>query len=140
MDLIVWYDDEDKPVSFQLAYDKHRWIEGVIRWNSAHGYSHHRVDEGRGQEGGPSAGSALLIPGGTFDAPRIRSRFLALSPGIPWAVTEYVADRLREHPEHKWRNGFRGTLAVAALFAIPLGVCLLYLRLTRARGSDRLPE
>jgi hypothetical protein len=130
MDLIVWFDEDDKPVSFQLAYDRHRRIERVIRWNPARGYSHHRVDEQRR----PSAGSALLLPDGSFDATKVRARFLALSPAMPWAVTQYVADRLLAHPEHRSWDSIRKPLILAAVIAIPLATILAYLKSSRAGG------
>ena len=127
MDLIVWFDESGRPVSFQLAYDKHR-DERVIRWRPGQGYSHHSVDDARM---GSRAGSALLIPAGPFDAARVRARFLALSPALPWVVTQYVADRLKAYPQYRVER----VLALAAVIVIPVLV-VLALRSYRARVRD----
>lgn len=139
MDLIVWFDGEDQPISFQLSYDKHRRIERTIRWKPGLGFSHHRVDDsltGNEDLAPNPSGSALLVPDGAFDATKVRARFLALSPAMPWAITQYVADRLLAHPEHRSWDSIRKPLILAAVIAIPLAMILAYLKSSRA-GSRR---
>jgi hypothetical protein len=147
MDLIVWFDEEDRPISFQLAYDKHR-TERVIRWKPASGYSHYRADDGlTGDEAGPSsAGSLLLIPDGPFNAARVRARFLILSSPVPEPIANYVADRLREHPEYqsgpaksaaRKDGSIQGALGLAVLIAIPLLMVLAFSASRSTRSRQR---
>ena len=133
MDLIVWFDEDDKPISFQLSYDKQR-NERAIRWKPAYGYSHHEVEDNRS---GARAGSALLTPAGAFDAPRVRSRFLALSAAVPWAITQYVADRLLAHPEHRSRIDIGKALELAVLLAMPIALIFACLKSLRDGGRRR---
>src|SRR5712671_7091134 len=45
MDLIVWYDDSDALIGFQLCYDKLR-SERALRWEPEVGYRHTAIDNG----------------------------------------------------------------------------------------------
>ena len=96
-DLLVWFGDESTPVAFQLSYGKYR-DERAIRWNAGRGFTHHRVDDG---ESGPLTSNApLLVADGEFDAARVLRRFRELAAEVPRDITEFVAARLREHPEY----------------------------------------
>ena len=139
MDLIVWFDEQSKPVSFQLSYDKHRWVERAIRWKAGHGYSHFRMAGGM-TEGGGGPSSELLVPdSGPFDAARIRAKFLALSSAMPPPIAGYVADRLRAHPAHRLESDVREALITTALIAISFALILACLKSprTKSRGHRR---
>ena len=45
LDLIVWLDEDDAPVGFQLCYDKHHG-ERALTWRAGRGYDHAAVDDG----------------------------------------------------------------------------------------------
>ena len=140
MDLIVWFDERDRPVSFQLSYDKHRRIERTIRWKPGLGFSHYRVDDtltGDKDLAPNPSGSALLVPDGVFEAPRVRARFLALSTAIPWVITQYVADRLLAHPEHRSAIDIGKALELAVLVAIPVALILVCLKSVRETSGRR---
>ena len=97
-DLLVWFGDDGYPVAFQLAYGKYR-DERAIRWKVGRGFVHHRVDDG--ESGGVGKEAPLLLPDGAFEAKGVLERFLALSREVPQDIVEFVAARLREHPEYR---------------------------------------
>ena len=75
-DLLIWFDGDGKPVAFQLSYGKYR-DEHAIRWEADRGFTHYTA---------PS---------------RVVQRFTELSFEVPSEIAEFVAARLREHPEHQ---------------------------------------
>ena len=95
-DLLIWFDKNGRPVAFQLAYGKFR-DEHAIRWKVGRGFVHHGVDDGESNAIGKEA--PLLVPDGAFPANNVLQRFLALSEEMPQEIVEFVAARLREHPE-----------------------------------------
>lgn len=97
-DLLAWFDEEGRPVAFQLAYGKYR-DEHAIRWKAGQGFVHHRVDDG--ENGRVRKAAPLLVPDGAFEARGVLEQFLALSSEVPKDIVEFVAARLREHPEYR---------------------------------------
>jgi hypothetical protein len=96
-DLLIWFDDDGKPVAFQLSYGKYR-NEHAIRWKAERGFAHYGVDDG---ESGPLTSDApILVADGIFPASRVLKRFIELSAEMPRDIAEFVAARLREHPEY----------------------------------------
>jgi hypothetical protein len=100
-DFLVWFGEDGQPVAFQLAYAKHR-DEHAIRWKAGQGFVHHRVDDG--ESVGVRKESPLLLPDGSFEAKDVLERFLAVSKEVPPDIVEFVAARLREHPEYRKSN------------------------------------
>lgn len=96
-DLLVWFGQDGEPVAFQLAYGKYS-DEHAIRWKAGRGFVHHRVDDGEG--GGIGKEAPLLLPDGRFEAKRVLETFLASAGEVPREIVEFVAARLREHPEY----------------------------------------
>ena len=97
-DLWVWFGDGGAIAGFQLAYGKYR-DEHAIRWKAGRGFAHERVDDGE------SAGvlvkqSPILVADGAFDAASVLERFLELSAEMPEEIVDFVAARLREHPQY----------------------------------------
>jgi hypothetical protein len=100
MDLLVWFDDEDRPTAFQLCYGKYR-NERAVRWKTGLGFTHYRVDDGESESGGIAGGAPLLMADGVFHATRVLERFRELSAEVPGDIAEFVSARLREHPEYR---------------------------------------
>lgn len=96
-DLLVWFGDDSTPVAFQLAYGKY-CDEHAIRWKAGRGFTHHRVDDG--ESGALTSDAPILVADGVFDAMRVLKRFKELSAEVPREIAEFVAARLREHPEY----------------------------------------
>ena len=97
-DLLIWFDEDGRPLAFQLAYGKYR-DEHAIRWKVGRGFAHHRVDDGESE--GLGNETPLLFPDGVFEAKNVLEQFLALSRDMPKDIVEFVAARLREHPEYR---------------------------------------
>jgi hypothetical protein len=98
-DLWVWFDEDDSPVAFQqLAYGKYR-NEHAIRWKAGRGFTHQQVDDG--ENAGLVKQAPILIADGAFDAAGVLARFLQISAQIPQEIADFVAERLREHPEFR---------------------------------------
>ena len=97
-DLWVWFDEDDSPVAFQLAYGKYR-NEHAIRWKAGRGFTHQQVDDG--ENAGLVKQAPILIADGAFDAAGVLARFLQLAAQIPQEIADFVAQRLREHPEFR---------------------------------------
>jgi hypothetical protein len=88
LDLVVWFDIAGVPCAFQLAYG-----EQSISWHFEKGYKHYVVDNS-GWFATP-----LLREGGRFKKDKVIKQFIALSSELPLAVTELVANKLREFNE-----------------------------------------
>jgi hypothetical protein len=98
-DLWVWFGDDGGPVAFQLAYGKYR-NEHAIRWKAGRGFAHEQVDDGE-RAGVLVKQSPILVADGAFDAGGVLERFLELSAEMPQEIVDFVAARLREHPEFR---------------------------------------
>jgi hypothetical protein len=96
-DLWVWFGKDGTPVAFQLAYGKYR-NEHAIRWKAGSGFAHERVDDG--EIPGVMKRTPILAANGAFRAAHVLRRFLELSAELPRDVVEFIAARLREHPEY----------------------------------------
>ena len=96
-DLWVWFGEDGAPVAFQLAYGKYR-NEHAIRWKAGRGFVHEKVDDGEAA-GVLVKQSPILLADGAFDASGVLERFLALSAEMPQEIVDFVAARLREHPQ-----------------------------------------
>ena len=97
-DLLIWIDDEGKPMGFQLSYGKYR-NEHAIRWKVDRGFAHYGVDDGE-SGGAPHSQAPILVADGVFEAARVLTRFRELSAEMPQDIVEFVSARLREHPEY----------------------------------------
>ena len=97
-DLWVWFGEGGAIVGFQLAYGKYR-SEHAIRWKADRGFLHQRVDDG--ESGALVKAAPILLADGVFDAAGVLERFLELSAEMPKEIVDFVAARLREHPEFR---------------------------------------
>jgi hypothetical protein len=92
-DLIVWYDEHDAFVGFQLCYDK-TFNEYSITWKENEGFTHNRIDDGEAP--GQAKMSPILIPDGAFDKESIAMRFKRESKKIDGSIGEFVHAKLLE--------------------------------------------
>ena len=98
-DLLVWFGPDGTPSAFQLAYGKYR-DEHALRWKAGRGFAHYVVDDGE-RGGGGAKQAPFLEPDGAFPASKVLERFLSLSADVPREIVEFVAQRLKEHPEFR---------------------------------------
>lgn len=93
-DLIVWLDEDDTVIAFDLCYGKqHR--EHVYRWRAPHELSHLRVDDGE-QHSGRHKMAPIYVTDGTHDAAATAARFAAVSTAVPAEIRDTVLRRLNE--------------------------------------------
>ncbi len=96
-DLIVWFDDEENIIGFQLCYDisqKHR----ALTWRQGKGFSHHKVDDGENRPGKMKA-SPILVSDGVFDYAKIAESFRKKSLEIDEDVSRFVYNKIMEYPD-----------------------------------------
>lgn len=95
-DLLVWFGANGELVAFQLSYGKYR-NEHAIRWKAEKGFAHYGVDDG--ESGALTSDAPILVADGAFPAARVLRRFRELAAEMPRDIVDFVAARLREHPE-----------------------------------------
>jgi len=98
LDLIVWFDGADSPIAFQLCYDKRR-SERALTWKPETGFVHMVVDSGGRQDRLRYKATPILIEGGQVDLNRVRDLLSAECDRLPPAIVEFVATKLRQHPD-----------------------------------------
>lgn len=97
LDLIVWLDEADMPVGFQLCYDKTRG-ERALTWRAGRGYDHAAIDDG---EHGPAQhkSTPILVADGRFDQARVQAIFAAASERVPEKIRSFVTERIHQYRE-----------------------------------------
>ncbi len=95
LDLIVWIDEREAVVGFQLCYDKLRG-ERALTWRQGRGYDHMGVDDG---ESGPGQfkSTPILVADGFFDRQRVTGLFLESSEGVPQPIRDTVVNLLNAY-------------------------------------------
>ena len=96
LDLIVWVNDAEEPVGFQLCYDKLTG-ERAITWRAGRGFDHAAVDSGDDMPT-PYKGTPILVADGIFDNNRVADTFKEASPDVPEPIRTFVADALERYP------------------------------------------
>jgi hypothetical protein len=92
LDLFVWLDDDDKPVGFQLCYDKNS-REHALTWRDGRGYDHSFVDDGESGEAQYKS-TPILRADGYFKRDRVKSLFVRAAKNLPPVLRQYVTDKL----------------------------------------------
>ena len=91
-ELIVWFDELDKILSFQLCYDKEHNMR-ALTWKKPSTYLHHRVDEGEDHPLEPKA-SPILVADGKFDYKSVAKAFRRESKEINRRISDFVYRKL----------------------------------------------
>ena len=94
LDLIIWYDNSDAIIGFQLCYDKST-RERALTWNWPNRYSHNAIDDGE-VPGGPKM-TPILVADGVFDSARIAAEFRARSANLPPDLTNTIMKKLHDY-------------------------------------------
>ena len=93
IDLTVWFDDAEAIVGFQLTYGR-PLAPHALTWWQAHGYFHHRVDDGENPGTLARKGTPILLPDGQFDAPSLAELFRRQSAAIDPRIAAFVQEAL----------------------------------------------
>ncbi len=94
-DLIVWLNEKDDIVGFQLCYDILKG-QRALTWYEETGFSHHRVDDGESKHGKLKA-TPVLVPDGRFDSQKIVRRFQEASKNIEERIAAFVYNKLKHY-------------------------------------------
>lgn len=95
LDLVVWFDDAENPIGFQLAYNKYK-NEHSISWHITKGFRHYVVDEGNPLPG--KAETPLLYANGAFTAAPVIGLFSSLATEIPQHIASFIMEKLSAYP------------------------------------------
>ena len=95
-DLIVWFNEQEDIVGFELCYDILR-AQRALTWHSDTGFSHHRVDNGESRPGKLKA-SPVLLSNGLFEHEKIAIKFKNASENIEETISTFVYKKLLEYP------------------------------------------
>lgn len=98
MELVVWLDDADDIVGFQLVYDR-PMDPHALTWYEESGYYHHRVDDGECPDTTAFKGIPILIADGRFDYQRVGKDFKGKSVDIDPRVAGFVYDKIMQFAE-----------------------------------------
>jgi len=91
-DLIVWLDEKEDIVGFQLCYDIFK-SQHALTWRKESGFTHHRVDDGESRPGKPKA-SPVLVPDGYFESKAIAEKFKHASTTIEARIATFIYEQL----------------------------------------------
>jgi hypothetical protein len=95
LDLIVWLDDEESLVGFQLCYDKTRG-ERALTWRDGRGYDHNAVDDGE-QSPGQYKSTPILVAAAHFHSARGGAFFWDASAGGPDDIRAIVSELIHAY-------------------------------------------
>ncbi|MGA1825163.1 MAG: hypothetical protein ACMUIP_10930 [bacterium] len=95
-DLIIWTDENEKIVGFQLCYDKSRYHR-VVTWNKETGFAHDCIDDGENRPGKIKA-TPILVMDGVFEYEKIADNFKKESTDIEDKIAAFVYNKIMEYP------------------------------------------
>ena len=94
-DLIVWFNENDEIIGFQLCYDKSRY-ERALTWFKHTGYMYHRVDDGEHTIAMIRKATPILVSDGRFDHKKIASLFKEQSTEIEEKIFQFVYEKISQ--------------------------------------------
>ena len=97
LDLIVWLDDAENLVGFQLCYDKMHG-ERALTWRANRGYDHSAVDDGEARSTAYKQ-APILVADGQLNRVRVSEIFNEASDAVPERIRAAVADLIDQAPE-----------------------------------------
>lgn len=102
-DLIVWLDDNNGIIGFQLSYNRFKG-EHALTWHRESGYNHYRVDDGENRPGKPKA-TPILVSDGYFDYKGIAKNFRLRSKKIEKRIARFVIEKLIRYSDSNSKRG-----------------------------------
>jgi hypothetical protein len=97
VDLIVWLDDADTLIGFQLCYEKAHG-ERALTWRADRGYDHSGVDDGEAHLSAYKQ-SPILVADGRLNRARVSEIFHEASDAVPEGIRTAIADLIDKAPE-----------------------------------------
>ncbi len=108
-DLIVWFDDNDNIISFQLTYDKFQ-NPHAITWKHSRGFLHEKVDAG--EAGGRRKKTPILLPDGYFPHHEIAEKFKIESSDIDSVINDFVHNKLSNFGKNEEGKSYTKPISV----------------------------
>ena len=96
MDLIVWFNSRDKPISFQFCCDKPD-EEKSLMWSEQYGYHFLSVDDGDNPYGFAHKKSPMMVAGNKPDVEKIINQFNQVNGLLPEDVTRFVCNKINNY-------------------------------------------
>ena len=102
-DLFLTQNVVGRPEWFQLCYRRDTRRERVLEWKRGRGFQHLKVEQ---PAFAADAKSGALFLDGAMPHYEVLERFAAAAGGLPEAIAEFVAAKVREHarPSHRFRR------------------------------------
>ena len=94
-DLIVWFDEKDEIIGFQLCYEISR-NERALTWQKEEGYYHNRVISGE-SSAGISKLTPILVQDGVFDYESIARVLKNESRELEEKIAEFVYEKVKQY-------------------------------------------
>ncbi len=101
-DLIVWVDETDNIIEFQLCYNK-LYDQRALIWQKKLGFRHDLVDDGEGRPGKYKA-TPILVPDGRFEREEIAEKFRKESRKIEDRISTFVYEKIMLYQPLKRRR------------------------------------
>jgi hypothetical protein len=93
MDLFIWFDGDDRIVSFQFTYDKPH-DEKALTWSREEGLAHMGVDDG--SRSGKHPGSPLFVLDGAVSPGKIISMLLENAGELDPSIENFIVSCIEE--------------------------------------------
>ena len=93
-DLIVWVDESNIILGFQLCYDK-AGDSRVLNWHEQ-GYSHMGIDDGEGRVGKPKA-TPILVSWAAFNKVEMIETFKKACAKIDTQVSTFILEKIKKY-------------------------------------------
>ena len=93
MDLFIWFDTDDRILSYQFTYDKPH-NEKALVWSEKEGLSHLGVDDG--SRSGKHPGSPLLVQDGVANPTKIISMIRINAGELDPSIQSFIISRIEE--------------------------------------------
>jgi len=94
MDLIVWFDACNEPISFQFCFDKPE-AEKSLMWSAEYGYLFMAVDDGDNPYGFEHKKSPMMVAGTKPDMEIIEDLFTLVNGSLPEKVSRFVCNKIK---------------------------------------------
>jgi hypothetical protein len=98
-DLLVWLNEKDAIIGFQLCYDKSSY-QRAVTWEADTGFQHNRVDDGENRPGRYKS-APILVMDGYFENRLIAELFKKSSEKIDEKIAAFVYEKLLEYPNEE---------------------------------------
>ena len=95
LELIVWFDEHDGIIGFQLCYQAERESK-ALTWLEDEGFHHTGVDDGE-HSWSHDLSTPVLVPDGLYVKKAVEARFIAACQSLPQKVAGFVINKIKTY-------------------------------------------